>query len=124
MLVALPHAQLRSIGVFSSGFFRCYPRALQELHGQYKDKGLVILGANVADDKQIALDMLRENKVTFPSIVDSSSAGMKVIYRDYSATGVPVSYIVDREGNVVDAWYGGREQHERAKEVLKKLGIE
>jgi peroxiredoxin len=97
---------------------------LQQLHEQYKDKGLVILGANCADDKQIALDMLRENKATFPNVLDSSNAATKVLYRDYRGSGVPLSYIIDREGNIVDAWYGGREQHERAEALLKRLGIE
>ena len=97
---------------------------LQELHEQYKDKGLIILGANVADDKQIALDMLRENAATFPNILDASDAAQSVCFREYRCGGVPLSYIIDREGNIADVWYGGREQHERAKEVLKKLGIE
>ena len=40
---------------------------LQILHEKYKDKGLVILGFDFSDDKQIALDFLRENSATFPS---------------------------------------------------------
>ena len=46
---------------------------------QYKDKGLVVLGFDCADDKQIALEMLRDNGVTFPNIVDSSDAALKSV---------------------------------------------
>jgi peroxiredoxin len=97
---------------------------LQKLHEQYRDKGLVVLGFNCSDDKQIALEFLRENKATFPTILDSSEAGTKVGFRDYRASGVPLNYILDRQGKVVDAWYGYEEGHKRALEALQKAGLE
>ena len=44
---------------------------LQELYAKYKDKGLVVLGLDPADDKKIGLDLLRENGVTFPNIIEA-----------------------------------------------------
>ena len=98
-------------------------RHLQRLHEKYKDKGLVILGFNCADDNQIALDFMRENSATFPNILDSSSAAVKVGFDGYKMSGVPLNYIIDREGKVVDAWYGYEEGHKRALTVLEKLQI-
>ena len=40
----------------------------------------MVLGFDPADDKKIALDMLRENGVTFPNIIDSSDAADKVCF--------------------------------------------
>ena len=100
---------------------------LQEFHKKYKDKGLVILGFDCADDKQIALDMLRENDATFTNIIDSSEAAQKVCFHDYqtkSASAVPMSYIIDPDGNVVDAWYGYEEGHSKAIAALQKAGGE
>jgi peroxiredoxin len=97
---------------------------LQKLHEQYRDKGLVILGFNCSDDKQIALEFLRENKATFPTILDSSEAATKVGFSDYRASGVPLNYIVDHQGKVVDAWYGYQEGHQRALAALQKAGLE
>jgi glutathione peroxidase-family protein len=97
---------------------------LQKLHEQYRDKGLVVLGFNCSDDKQIALEFLRENKATFPTILDSSEAATQVGFRDYRASGVPLNYIVDRQGKVVDTWYGYEEGHKRALEALQKAGLE
>ena len=96
---------------------------LQTLHKELAGKGLTILGFNCADDKDIALEFLEENKATFPTIIDSSDAAVKTAYRDYRASGVPLNYIIDKEGKVVDAWYGYEKGHSRAKAALKKAGL-
>jgi hypothetical protein len=99
-------------------------RHLQELYLQYKDHGLVILGCNASDDKQIALEFMRENGAEFPTILDSSDAATKVSFQDYRGSGVPLNYIIDREGKIVDAWYGYEEGHPRAMAALQKTGGE
>ncbi len=96
---------------------------LQELHEKYTDKGLIILGFNGSDDKQIALEFLKENSATFPNILDSSDAAKRVAFEGYKMSGVPLNYIIDREGKVVDAWYGYEKGHKRAIAAMEKLGL-
>jgi peroxiredoxin/outer membrane lipoprotein-sorting protein len=99
---------------------------LQKLSEKYKDRGLVILGFNSTDDKRIARIFMRDNSVTFPNILDSSDIAKKVIldsYRNRSGT-VPLSYIIDPQSKVVDAWYGYKGDHKRALAALKKAGIQ
>ena len=97
---------------------------LQELYENYKDKGLVTLGFNCSDDKQIALDFMHENSATFPNILDSSVIAQRTANNGYNMSGVPLTYIIDREGQVVDAWYGYDEKsHKRAIAVLEKFGL-
>lgn len=96
---------------------------LQELHEKYAAKGLVILGFNSADDKKIALEFVGENKATFPMVLDSSEQAGKVSHMEYKCTGVPLNYVIDREGKVVDAWYGYEEGHKRALAALEKAGF-
>jgi thiol-disulfide isomerase/thioredoxin len=98
-------------------------RHLQTLYEKYEDKGLVILGFNCADDKQIALDFMRENSATFPSILDSSDAAVRTGFNDYQMSGVPLNYIIDRVGKIVDAWYGYEQGHKRALTALEKSGL-
>ena len=99
---------------------------LQKLSEKYKNKGLVILGFNCFDDKRIAQNFMRENSVTFPNILDSSDASKKMIfdgYKNRSGT-VPLSYIIDTRGKVVDAWSGYEEDNKRALAALKKAGMQ
>jgi len=95
---------------------------LQKLYEKYKDKDVVILGFNCSDNRKIALEFLRDNSATFPNILDTSKTAVKVVFDSYKSGGVPLNYIIDREGIIVDAWYGYEEGHKRAIEALEKAG--
>jgi len=97
---------------------------LQELYQKYEDKDVVILGFNCSDNKKIAMDFLKDNSATFPNILDTSKAAAKAAFEDYKMSGVPLNYIIDRQGKIVDAWYGYEEGHKRAMEALQKAGAE
>jgi peroxiredoxin len=99
-------------------------RHLQKHYEKYKDKGMVILGFNCADDKQLALNFIRDNSATFPNVLDSSDAAIKTGFTDYKMSGVPLNYVIDKEGIIVDAWYGYEEGHKRALAALEKAGLE
>ncbi len=96
---------------------------LQTLHEKHSGKGLVILGFNCSDDRAIAVEFLRENKATFPTILDSSEPATRTGFSDYRMSGVPLNYIIDRQGKIVDAWYGYEKGHKRALAALEKAGL-
>ena len=100
---------------------------LKKIYSEYKDKGLVVLGFNCMDDKQIALDFLKENAITFLNIIDSSDSANKTYNQDYQKlkgrSAVPLTYIIDRDGKVAGAFYGYEEDDKRGIEILQKLGI-
>ena len=98
-------------------------RHLQKLHETYRDKGLIILGFNCSDDKKIAEEFLHENSATFLTILDSSSEAKRVGFDGYKMSGVPLNYIIDKQGKVVDTWYGYEEGHPRARAALEKAGL-
>ncbi|MFC1603697.1 redoxin domain-containing protein [Planctomycetota bacterium] len=95
---------------------------LSNLYGTYQDKGLVVLGFNCTDEKERALDVLRENSADFPNIVDASSDAKRISH-EYQLSGVPLNYIIDRQGKVAAAWYGYKEGDKRGVQILEKLGI-
>jgi hypothetical protein len=70
----------------------------------------VVLGFNCADDPALAKDLLRENRVTFPTILDPSDTAERVASQGYHLTGVPLNYILDREGKVAAVWEGFEER--------------
>jgi outer membrane lipoprotein-sorting protein len=83
-----------------------------------------VLGVNPSDDRKIALDYLKANQATFPNVLDSSGAAQRAMSQYETLAGmsaVPMTYVIDRDGKVLDAWYGfdkGREQ-----KALKTLGL-
>jgi hypothetical protein len=72
---------------------------LQHVYEDYKKRGVVILGFNSADDPKIARKFLREKRINFPNILDSSRAAQDVAARTYKGSGVPLNYIIDRDGS-------------------------
>ncbi len=85
---------------------------------------MVVLGLNTSDDRKIALDYLKANQVTFPNVLDDSDAANRAESEYETLVGmsaVPMTYVIGRDGKVVDAWYGYEASH--AKEALKKLGL-
>jgi hypothetical protein len=42
-------------------------------------------------------------------------------YETLGMSGVPMSYLIGRDGKVVEAWYGYEDG--RAEKALKKLGL-
>ena len=48
---------------------------------------------------------------------------MRVGFDGYKMSGVPLNYIIDREGKMVDAWYGYEKGHKRALTALEKAGL-
>jgi peroxiredoxin/outer membrane lipoprotein-sorting protein len=95
---------------------------LQRLYEKCKDQGLVVLGVNCADDRNIVADYLRKHGVTFPQILDTSAAAEKVCYEEYGNGTVPLNYLIDGQGVIVDAWFGNSSKsHEREKAALRKI---
>jgi peroxiredoxin len=68
---------------------------------------------------------MKANEVTFPNILDASDAANQAVTRYETLGGmsaVPMTYVIGRDGKVVDAWYGY--EKDRAQKVLKKLGLQ
>ncbi len=78
----------------------------------------------MADSRQIVLDYLKENKVTFPIILDVSPAGRKAMgqYLALPELGAdPMTYVIGRDGKIVDGWFGY--ESDRTKAAVEKLGL-
>ncbi len=63
--------------------------------------------------------------MTFPNILDSSTAANQAVAQYETLGGmsaVPMTYVIGRDGKIVDAWYGY--ERDRAPKVLKKLGLQ
>lgn len=99
---------------------------LQQLHQDYKDKGLAILGFNCTDQRRIARAFLRANGVTFPNVLDPSETVVRLMRDGYGnrTETVPLNYIIDPQGKVVYGWFGHEHDPEKVLAALKKAGLE
>lgn len=68
--------------------------ALEATWRKYADQGVIFLGIDYADVEPKALDFLAEFNVTYPNAPDLGTD----ISQDYNITGVPETFIIDREG--------------------------
>lgn len=83
---------------------------LDELYGRYQRVGFNLLGVNIDDDSRRAMQMIEELGVSFPVLFDES----KEVSKLYAVEAMPVTVLVDREGQVRFVHHGykpGYEEH-------------
>jgi cytochrome c biogenesis protein CcmG/thiol:disulfide interchange protein DsbE len=72
----------------------------------YKNRDLIFLGVNIQDRKQDALNYIREFAITYPNGPDPTGE----ISIDYGVSGLPVTFFVSGDGEVVRRWVGAIEK--------------
>ena len=92
--------------------------AMERLYQRYKDRGFVILGVNIKDDKKSAISFVRELKITFPIGFDpNGDVGLL-----YGAWGLPATYLIDARGiALARAWGPADWFSPRARELIEAL---
>jgi len=83
---------------------------LEELHNRYQRVGFRLLGVNIDDDSDRAMDMVQNLGVTFPVLFDET----KVVSKLYQVEAMPVTVLLDRAGTVRYVHHGykpGYEEH-------------
>ena len=76
--------------------------ALEQVYQMNRDRGLVVVGVDVQESAEKVLGFLPEVNMTFPVVLDSDT---KLATR-YRATGLPATFILDRQGVVRDIRLG------------------
>ncbi len=80
--------------------------ALDILNNRYKDKGLVILGISIDRKKETVEEFLSKNPVSYPILLDQKG---EVFVNKYTVTGLPATYLIDREGHIVEQYIGKKD---------------
>ena len=80
--------------------------SMEKLYRDYQDKGLVMLAVNVDENgKQAVAKFLQRTPHSFPILLDSEN----VAQNTYGVFRFPESFIIDRNGVVVEKIIGGRD---------------
>ncbi len=81
---------------------------LDELYARYERVGFNLLGVNIDDDSRRAMQMIEELGVDFPVLFDAR----KEVSKLYEVDAMPVTVLVDREGNVRYVHHGYKPGYE------------
>lgn len=82
---------------------------LDELYTRYERVGFSLLGVNIDDDSSRAMDMISELGIHFPVLFDER----KDVSKLYQVDAMPVTILVDREGNVRHVHHGYKPGYEQ-----------
>jgi peroxiredoxin len=94
--------------------------SLNNLYHEFKDKGLNILGISVDISEKPVRSFISEKRIIFPVLMDKD----KEVYFDrYAALGLPVTFLIDRKGMIVERIIGEKDwgSPEMRGKILKLL---
>ena len=81
------------------------PSTIEEVHRQYKDRGLVVLAINIEESKAKVAAWVKAKHVSFPVALDPDGA----VTGRYKVTATPTVFIVGRDGKLVGVANGTKE---------------
>lgn len=85
---------------------------LDALHQKYEDLGFTVFGVNVEQDRTSADKVLRDIPVNFPVLFDDEN----LVSELYSVDAMPMTVLVDRDGNMRFTHRGYKPGYEDAYE--------
>ncbi len=77
--------------------------ALNEIQAAFASRGLTVIGVNQGEDAATARRYLVSIGVDFPIALDQSGVSNRL----YRVVGLPTTYLIDRQGIIRDAIFGG-----------------
>ncbi|MCZ2816874.1 TlpA family protein disulfide reductase [Modestobacter sp. VKM Ac-2984] len=91
----------------------------QEVYTEVRDDGVQFLGLNVKDEEQLATAFVESKGITFPSLHDPRGE-VALAFRDYPASAIPSTIVLDRAGRVA-AVYTGAVRQDDLRTVIAQL---
>jgi hypothetical protein len=80
------------------------PSTIEQLHREYRPRGLAILAVNMEEPREAVAAWIRSRRVTMDVLVDPDGEAT----RAWRITATPATFLVSREGNVVAKGLGTR----------------
>lgn len=92
---------------------------MNEMQQKYADQGLVVIGVNLDNDSDDAATFLQEYPVKFRIVYDTD----KELAREFDVQAMPTSYLIGRDGEIVDMHLGFKvkQQNEYEAAILEAL---
>jgi|GEM_PF-5969707 thiol-disulfide isomerase/thioredoxin len=97
----------------------------EQIHKEYSDQGLIVVGVNTWDTEKALASYLKENatKYTFQILVDpATDPNQSVATKLYGVQGIPTTLIIDKNG-VVQAYLIGVHEKRSYLDALAKAAL-
>lgn len=94
--------------------------ALSQTWQRFRDAGVVVVGVNFQDATGDARAYVAQSGATYPMVVDRDSSAALA----YGLRGVPETYVIDRDGTMVDRVIGPVTADRLASRISGLLGTE
>ncbi len=99
---------------------------VESVKKKVEGQDVAVLGVCVWDEKAAYTDWVPKNssKYTFQFAFDPAGRGANGIAgKLFHVSGIPTTYVIDKDGNVADAIVGYEDGDHRLEDSLKKLGV-
>lgn len=93
---------------------------LNSMHDKYANDGLVIVGVNLDNDHDAALEFLEEYPARFRIHYDEN----KDLAREFNVVAMPSSYVLNRDGKVIAKHYGFKVRKQGEYEAVIAAALE
>ncbi|HTQ11402.1 MAG TPA: TlpA disulfide reductase family protein [Fimbriimonadaceae bacterium] len=101
---------------------------IERVSQEVKDQQVAVIGVCVWDTNEAYEAWMPQNreKYTFQFAFDPAGkdAPSSIAMKLFHVTGIPTTYIIDKDGNVADAIVGYDDGDTRVEKALKKLGVQ
>jgi len=91
---------------------------LNDLHRQYEASGLSILALS-DEEPEIVQEFATETGMAYTNLVRASDVADR-----YGVLGLPTAFLVDREGKIVETFFGEKPRAELEKRIRALLGLD
>jgi cytochrome c biogenesis protein CcmG/thiol:disulfide interchange protein DsbE len=98
--------------------------ALERFHQTYQSQGLAIISIDLKESAEQVTAFFQKHGLSFPALLDQSGT----VFRDYLVAGMPTTYLIGRDGNLLARGVGGRdwtraEALQLIQELLKQAPV-
>ncbi len=69
---------------------------IEKVYDKYKGKGFVILAVNIGQERDTVLKFVSGIRISYPVLVDPGA----MVTKRYGVTGLPITFIIDRDGTI------------------------
>ena len=94
--------------------------SLNNLYLELKEKGFFVLSISIDTSEEPVRAFISERKLVFPVLMDKKQ---KVYSKKYFLYGLPVTFLIDKKGIIVEKFIGERDwaSQEMKEKILKLL---